>query len=154
GPRPEVPLYTSRYTESQRAVLAVRPGITSPATIEFSREEEMLKTQKDVSTFYFHNILPAKLAMDLHYAARITLAGDLRILARTLACLLPSGRRNAAVQPAILAPRDAFKSASGLALLKALQVALDGCVIAAALGSAYAIRFEAVPKGFELQQFL
>ena len=43
GPRPEVPGYVARYTAEQRKVLALKPGITDLATLEFRKEEEMLK---------------------------------------------------------------------------------------------------------------
>ena len=42
GPRPEVSKYVEQYTAEQRRVLALKPGITDPATLEFRDEEEML----------------------------------------------------------------------------------------------------------------
>jgi lipopolysaccharide/colanic/teichoic acid biosynthesis glycosyltransferase len=45
GPRPEVPRYVAQYTPEQRRVLALKPGITDLATLEFRREEEMLKAE-------------------------------------------------------------------------------------------------------------
>jgi lipopolysaccharide/colanic/teichoic acid biosynthesis glycosyltransferase len=45
GPRPEVPRYVAHYTLEQRRVLLLKPGITDLATIEFRREEEMLKAE-------------------------------------------------------------------------------------------------------------
>jgi len=43
GPRPEVPIYVQKYTDYQRRVLALKPGITDPAALEFRDEERMLK---------------------------------------------------------------------------------------------------------------
>jgi lipopolysaccharide/colanic/teichoic acid biosynthesis glycosyltransferase len=43
GPRPEVPRYVEKYTAEQRRVLALKPGITDLATLEFRNEEEMLR---------------------------------------------------------------------------------------------------------------
>ena len=40
GPRPEAPAYVDYYTENQRRVLQVRPGITGPAQIANRDEEE------------------------------------------------------------------------------------------------------------------
>lgn len=42
GPRPEVPRYVALYTPEQRRVLALKPGITDLATLEFRKEEELL----------------------------------------------------------------------------------------------------------------
>ena len=39
GPRPEDPHFVAVYTLDQRKVLTFRPGITSPASIFFKREE-------------------------------------------------------------------------------------------------------------------
>jgi lipopolysaccharide/colanic/teichoic acid biosynthesis glycosyltransferase len=43
GPRPEVPRYVEKYIAEQRRVLALKPGITDVATLEFRNEEELLK---------------------------------------------------------------------------------------------------------------
>ncbi|MCB0183641.1 MAG: sugar transferase, partial [Caldilineaceae bacterium] len=42
GPRPEDPRYVALYTPEQRGVLAVRPGITSAASLAFRHEEQLL----------------------------------------------------------------------------------------------------------------
>jgi lipopolysaccharide/colanic/teichoic acid biosynthesis glycosyltransferase len=42
GPRPEVPRYVALYTAEQRAVLTVRPGLTSMASIAYINENEVL----------------------------------------------------------------------------------------------------------------
>jgi lipopolysaccharide/colanic/teichoic acid biosynthesis glycosyltransferase len=38
GPRPEDPRYVALYTPEQRAVLEVRPGLTSPASLRYADE--------------------------------------------------------------------------------------------------------------------
>lgn len=42
GPRPEVRKYVEMYTEEQRKVLSVKPGITDYASIEYVNENEIL----------------------------------------------------------------------------------------------------------------
>src|SRR5581483_10899404 len=42
GPRPEHPDYVALYTDRQRRVLSVRPGITSRASVAYVDEEERL----------------------------------------------------------------------------------------------------------------
>ncbi|HXG23605.1 MAG TPA: sugar transferase [Chthonomonadales bacterium] len=88
GPRPEVPEYVQLYTEEQRQVLNVRPGITGVTQLEFRHEEELLAGQEDVEAYYRQTILPAKLRLDLRYVRERTLLGDLCLLWRTLLILL------------------------------------------------------------------
>lgn len=85
GPRPEVPRYTARYTPAQKKVFAARPGITGPSII--LNEEELMAAHPDTEAFYLSTILPAKLAVDLSYCARIRFREDLRILLVTLSRL-------------------------------------------------------------------
>ena len=87
GPRPEHPDFVRHYSEAQRQVLSVRPGITGPTALAFLREEEMLKDGDPIAT-YVTSIMPRKLAMDLEYVRTATFAGDLRLLAATVARLL------------------------------------------------------------------
>jgi lipopolysaccharide/colanic/teichoic acid biosynthesis glycosyltransferase len=84
GPRPEHPDFVKHYTADQRQVLSVRPGITSPATLAFIKEEEML-VGADPAAQYVTTIMPQKLALDLDYVRTATFAGDLKLIGRTLA---------------------------------------------------------------------
>jgi len=83
GPRPEDPRYVARYTPEQRRVLRVRPGLTSPASLRFFREESML-TGEDWETAYLQRILPAKLSEDLEYLEHRSARSDLTILVRSV----------------------------------------------------------------------
>lgn len=86
GPRPELPRYVDLYPADLRAqVLAVRPGITDPASLAFSREAELLAAAADPEREYREVILPAKLRLSADYAARASLATDLRLILATLA---------------------------------------------------------------------
>jgi lipopolysaccharide/colanic/teichoic acid biosynthesis glycosyltransferase len=87
GPRPEDPRYVALYTDEQRRVLAVRPGITSLASLRFRNEEEHL-IGRDWEKLYVGEILPQKLAMELEYLSRRTLRGDLVVIFRTLGGLI------------------------------------------------------------------
>lgn len=86
GPRPEDPRYVALYTPAQRRVLDVRPGITSLASIEYRNEEAVLHGP-DWEQRYIHEVMPAKLAIDLRYVQRATLFTDLLIILRTLLAL-------------------------------------------------------------------
>lgn len=89
GPRPEVPQYVAHYPEALRQqVLAVRPGITDPASLAGLDEATWLATAADPERTYVEQILPAKLALQADYARQATLASDVAVLWRTLRVLL------------------------------------------------------------------
>jgi len=84
GPRPEVRKYVSLYSEEQRKVLSVRPGITDYASIEYSDENEILGKASDPEKMYIEEIMPAKLNLNLRYIAQKGLRTDISIIFRTL----------------------------------------------------------------------
>jgi len=84
GPRPEVPIYVAQYTQEQRTVLSVRPGITDPSSLTYRNEEDLLATHGDPENLYRTQILPDKLARSRNYLQNITLYSDLRIILETL----------------------------------------------------------------------
>jgi lipopolysaccharide/colanic/teichoic acid biosynthesis glycosyltransferase len=88
GPRPEVPRYVALYPAGLRErALAVRPGLTDPASLEFIDEAGRLARAADPEREYVEVILPAKLRRAAEYAERATLATDLAVLWRTLRVL-------------------------------------------------------------------
>ncbi len=89
GPRPEVPRFVAHYPASLAAqVLAVRPGITDPASLAHIDEASLLAGSADPERTYIDQILPRKLALQAQYAASATLWSDLAVLGRTLRVLL------------------------------------------------------------------
>jgi lipopolysaccharide/colanic/teichoic acid biosynthesis glycosyltransferase len=85
GPRPEVPKYVALYPEHERAiVLAIRPGITDPASIKYRSEADMLASAVDPEQMYREVILPDKLALAVDYAQAVSLRRDMVIIAQTL----------------------------------------------------------------------
>jgi lipopolysaccharide/colanic/teichoic acid biosynthesis glycosyltransferase len=90
GPRPEDPRYTAHFSARQRDVLAVRPGMTSLAFLEFGDEQEFIERARpeDVEAFYLRTLLPEKLDIELSYVHNWSMREDLRILARTVRALL------------------------------------------------------------------
>ena len=89
GPRPEVPCYVAHYPAALRIrVLAVRPGITDPASLAHIDEAALLAAAADPEREYIERILPPKLALQAAYAEQATLWSDLAVLARTLRVLL------------------------------------------------------------------
>ena len=83
GPRPEVKEYTDLYTDEQRKVLTVKPGITDFASLEYYRENELLGNSDDPRQTYIEEIMPEKIKLNLKYIESQGLATDLRIIGRT-----------------------------------------------------------------------
>jgi len=90
GPRPEDPEIVANWPEEARQIiLSIRPGITSPASIIYHNEEQLLNGDH-VLEEYLHNIAPDKLRLDELYVQDHAFFSDLDILFRTAVKLLPA----------------------------------------------------------------
>ena len=67
GPRPEVRKYVDLYTDEQRKVLSVRPGITDYASIEYVDEDTILGQADDADKAYIEQILPDMIRYNMKY---------------------------------------------------------------------------------------
>lgn len=83
GPRPEVKEYVDLYTDEQRKVLSVKPGITDYASLKYYRENEILGESDDPRETYIRTVMPAKLELNLIYIKEKGILKDLRIIVRT-----------------------------------------------------------------------
>ncbi len=92
GPRPEAPEYVKYYTENQKLVLQVRPGITGPAQVANRDEEKKLKGQSDPEQYYVTRLMPRKLKIDLDYIEKQSVATDLLWLFKTFLVIVISRR--------------------------------------------------------------
>lgn len=88
GPRPEVRRYVDLYTEEQRKVLSVRPGITDYASIEYIDENRLLAQSSDPDKTYVEQIMPAKIALNMRYINHRTLGEYFRIILLTFAKII------------------------------------------------------------------
>ena len=84
GPRPEVRKYVDLYSEEQRKVFQVRPGITDLASIKYRNENELLSQVDDPDTYYIDVIMPDKLTINLEYIRHQSFMGDIKIIFNTL----------------------------------------------------------------------
>ena len=89
GPRPESPVYVQYYTDDQKQVLGVRPGITGPAQLANRDEEEKLKGQADPEHYYITELMPRKLEIDLRYIETRSVLVDLVWLVKSVVVILP-----------------------------------------------------------------
>ena len=88
GPRPEVRKYVELYTEEQRKVLSVRPGITDYASIEYVNENELLSQAEDPERTYIEKVMPDKIKLNMKYLEHYTLTEYFKIIFLTFKSLL------------------------------------------------------------------
>ena len=84
GPRPEVRKYVDLYTNEQQKVLAVRPGITDFASLEFINENDLLAKSANPEQTYINDIMPAKLTLNAKYIEQHGLLVDFKIIVNTI----------------------------------------------------------------------
>lgn len=84
GPRPEVRKYVDLYTAEQLCVLNVRPGITDPASIQYSNENELLEKAENPEQYYINTVMPDKLRINLEYLEKRTLWSDFKVIIKTI----------------------------------------------------------------------
>jgi hypothetical protein len=83
GPRPEVQEFVDLYTNEQRKILNVKPGITDYASLEYFKENELLGLSDDPRKTYVEEIMPAKIQLNMKYIQHPGLLNDIKIMWRT-----------------------------------------------------------------------
>jgi len=88
GPRPEVMQEVLLYTEEEKRLLDVRPGITDWASIRFRNEGEILRGTQDPHQAYREKIRPEKIRLGLEYVRNHSFLMDCKIILGTLRAIL------------------------------------------------------------------
>ncbi len=88
GPRPEVMEEVVKYTDEEKLVLSVRPGITDWASLTFHHEGEILKGSCDPHLTYHQKIRPMKLRLQAQYVNSNSLLTDVKIIISTLRVII------------------------------------------------------------------
>jgi lipopolysaccharide/colanic/teichoic acid biosynthesis glycosyltransferase len=83
GPRPESPEIVALYTPNQRAVLAVKPGVTGKVQLDSDDESETIPGGADPYGYYLTHLMDRKLRMDLDYLRGRTVFTDVKIVLAT-----------------------------------------------------------------------
>ena len=95
GPRPEVPVYVDMFSEEEKAILSVRPGITDYASIWNPDEGAALKGSDDPERVYKEKIRPKKIELQLRYIKERSFLTDIKIIMQTFKAVV--GRRKPAL---------------------------------------------------------
>jgi lipopolysaccharide/colanic/teichoic acid biosynthesis glycosyltransferase len=95
GPRPQVGWMVDGYSEEERTVLALRPGITDWASMRFHNEDEIVQQSgiADADEAYIKLIHPEKMRLQIRYLHERSMGVDLQILWQTVATLLRTRRK-------------------------------------------------------------
>lgn len=84
GPRPNVKNETDLYTDVEKKLLSVKPGITDFSSIVFSDEGEILEGKDDPDLAYNQLIRPWKSRLGLIYIKNQSLLLDLQLILYTV----------------------------------------------------------------------
>lgn len=84
GPRPDVPGFADTLQGEERSLLSIRPGITSPATLKYRNEEELLAAQDDPEAYNRDVIWPDKVQINLDYIRNWSLGSDIQYIFDTV----------------------------------------------------------------------
>lgn len=88
GPRPQVQWAVDLYTEGERALLSVRPGMTDYASLVFRDEGAILRGSTDPDKDYLITIHPEKVRLGLAYVSQACLWADIQIIVATVGAVL------------------------------------------------------------------
>lgn len=84
GPRPEVPRYVELYSNEQRKVFNVKPGITDLASIRYRDENDILGKVDNPDRYYIDVIMQDKLNLNLEYIDKGNVFFDIFIIIKTI----------------------------------------------------------------------
>ncbi|MBP7738931.1 MAG: sugar transferase [Spirochaetes bacterium] len=92
GPRPNVKKETDLYTDEEKKLITIRPGITDFSSIVFSDEGDILKDHPDPDIGYNQLIRPWKSRLGIIYVEHGNFFIDLKLVALTVVAVVSRER--------------------------------------------------------------
>lgn len=92
GPRPELLRYTSRYSEEEKVILQVRPGITDYSSVEFINLDEIVGGT-NADEMYEKHVLKRKNELRIKYANTVSFGTDFKLFFKTVFYVLKKAFR-------------------------------------------------------------
>lgn len=80
GPRPELQVYVDMYTDEEKPILDLKPGITDYASMANIAQFEVFTKAEDSDEAYLKYVRPLKLKLQLYYRYHHSFFGDIRII--------------------------------------------------------------------------
>lgn len=93
GPRPELRYYTDMYTEKERAILDLKPGITDWASMTNFEQFKGFTEAADPDEYYLKVVRPLKLRLQLYYRYHHNLYSDLKCIFWTVYKVITHSQR-------------------------------------------------------------
>lgn len=144
GPRPRVAEEINLHIPEERALLSVKPGITSYASIYHRMEADFCAQHEDPRKAHRERVLPQKSYLDADYLENISFALDMKLIMLTLLLTLAPGRGRAGTVQ--------FFGVEIRAYGRAMQMILELLIFAGAVWCAYRLRFEGnMPEFWQAQ---
>ena len=84
GPRPDVKGYADKLKGANRKILALRPGITGPASLKYYNEEYILSQKSNPKNYNDEVIFPVKVKINMDYFHNRSFFLDLKIIFATI----------------------------------------------------------------------
>ncbi len=84
GPRPELRYYVDMYTEEEKRILDLKPGITDWASMVNFEQFKGFTASDDPDRFYLEEIRPLKLRLQLYYREHHGFLSDIRCILWTI----------------------------------------------------------------------
>jgi lipopolysaccharide/colanic/teichoic acid biosynthesis glycosyltransferase len=88
GPRPEVKEFVDLYSDSQREILRVKPGITDEASLAYFDENNLLSNSSNPKLTYIEEIMPRKIEINLKYISEKSWYSDGIVILKTFSKIL------------------------------------------------------------------
>jgi lipopolysaccharide/colanic/teichoic acid biosynthesis glycosyltransferase len=84
GPRPDVVGFADVLPQKEQLFLKVKPGITSPASLKYKKEDVILAKQNNPEKYYKNAIWPDKVKMNNDYVKNWSFFGDIKLIWLTI----------------------------------------------------------------------
>jgi lipopolysaccharide/colanic/teichoic acid biosynthesis glycosyltransferase len=84
GPRPELRYYTDMYTDEEKAILDLKPGITDWASMTNFEQFKGFTEASDPDRFYLEQVRPLKLKLQLYYRYNHNFWSDIKCIFWTI----------------------------------------------------------------------
>ena len=84
GPRPELRYYTDMYTEGEKVILDLKPGITDWASMTNFEQFKGFTEAADPDEYYLKTVRPLKLKLQLYYRYHHSFISDIKCILWTV----------------------------------------------------------------------